>query len=273
MDRLTDFSSKRPLICAALHLPPTPGSHHPDTQPLEALIEHALRNARRAVLAGVPALYFQDLGDYPWAPAVQTHTIATMSVVGAALRREFPDLFLGVACMAHGAEAPLAIAQAIGAQFVRLKVYVGAMVKSEGLLEGCAYEAVTYRAQIQAENIAILADVYDRTGQPLGPLPLPEAARFAATFGRADGLILTGHSFSESLQMLEEVRGADVGVPLILGGGVKTANVGEALAHAEGVIVSTSFKPTGVWTETGIAEEWDEGQITGFMEAVNQAAH
>ena len=271
MASLADFSSQKPLICAALHLPPTPGSGHPDAQPMEALIDHTLRNAGRAMRAGVPALYFQDLGDTPWAPAVQTHTIATMSVVGAALRKEFPDLFLGVACMAHGAEAPLAIAQAVGAQFVRLKVYVGAMVKSEGLLEGCAYEAVTYRSQIQAENIAILADVYDRTGQPLGALSLPEAARFAATFGRADGLILTGHSFSESLQMVEEVRAADLSVPLLLGGGVKTENVGEALAYADGAIVSTSFKPTGAWTKSGIAEEWDEGQIAAFMAAVNQA--
>jgi membrane complex biogenesis BtpA family protein len=239
---------------------------------MEVIIEHALRNAGCAVRAGVPALYFQDLGDSPWASSIQTHTIATMSVVGAALRREFPDLYLGVACMAHGAEAPLAIAQAVGAQFVRLKVYVGAMVKSEGLLEGLAYDAVTYRARLGAEHIAILADVYDRTGQPLGPLPLPEAARFAATFGRAAGLILTGSSFSESLQMLEEVRAADLGVPLLLGGGVKTENVGEALPLADGAIVSTSFKPTGAWTESGIGEEWDERLIAAFMAAVNQAA-
>ena len=71
--------------------------------------------------------------------------------------------------------------------------------------------------------------------------------------------------------MLKEVRGADLGVPLLLGGGVKTENVGEALALADGAIVSTSFKPTGTWTESGIAEEWDEGLITAFMAAVNQA--
>jgi len=33
-----------------------------------------------------------------------------------------------------------------GAQFVRLKVYVGAMVKAEGILEGLAYAAIQYRA-------------------------------------------------------------------------------------------------------------------------------
>jgi hypothetical protein len=69
------------------------------------------------------------------------------------------------------------------------------MVKAEGILQGCAYEAIQYRAQIGAQDVAILADVYDRTGEPLGRMPLVEEARQAATFGRADGLILTGRSF------------------------------------------------------------------------------
>ena len=165
-----------PGVIGAFHLPPLMGSQHPSAQPISVAVDHALRNIEKAVKAGVPAIYLQDLGDTPIATSIQPHTAAALAVVGAAVRREFPDLALGICMMSHGCKEPLAIAQAIGAQFVRLKVYVGAMVKAEGLLEGLAYEAIQYRAHLHANDIQIFADVYDRTGKPMGRMPLEEEA-------------------------------------------------------------------------------------------------
>lgn len=262
------FKAGRPAIIAALHLPPLPASGHPAAQPIEKIMEICLNNAGKAVKAGVPALYIQDLGDFPWAPEPQPHTVSVLSVVGAAIRREFPGLALGVCMMSHAPRETLAIAQAIGAQFVRLKVYAGAMIKAEGLVEGCAYEAIQYRSQIGADEIQILADVYDRSGQPLAPLPLVEAARQAAVFGRADGLILTGKSFEESLDMLSEVKGANFEAPLLIGGGAKPENIGQALKFADGAIVSSAFKSAGGWTREAMLAEWELDRIQSFMKAV-----
>lgn len=252
-------------VIAALHLLPFRASANRDARSIDEITDHALRNTRSAVNAGVQALYLQDLGDYPVAPHIGPHTVAGITAVGAALRREFPDLILGVCLMGHGAREPLAIAQAMGAKFVRLKVYVGAMVKAEGLLQGCAYEAIQYRAQIGAEDIAILADVYDRTGEPLGRMPLAEEARQAATFGRADGLILTGRSLDESEQMLAEVRDAKIDVPLLLGGGATSVTLARIRSLANGVVVSTAFKRVGGWTRESLAADWDEAKIAEFM--------
>lgn len=268
VNNLESFNADNPLVIAALHLPPFRPSGHPAAKSLDEIIEFALRNTRYVVEAGIPAVYIQDIGDYPWAPTVQPHTIAMMSVVGAAIRREFPDLFLGVCLMSHGGREPLAIAQAIDAQFVRLKVYIGAMVKSEGIVQGCAYEAVTYRSQIGADPIAILADIYDRSGEALGRLPLSEAANYAAVFGRADGLVLTGHSFTESLEMLAEVRAARLGVPLLLGGSATPENICQALEAADGVIVSTALKPVGEWSHAGLASDWDPARCRAIMDAI-----
>jgi uncharacterized protein len=264
------FIHKQPLIIAALHLAPLPGSQHPNAQPIQAVIDLARRNAEKAVRAGVPALYIQDVADEPVARSIQPYTIASMAVIGAALRREFPDLALGVCMMSHGAREPIAAAQAMGAQFVRIKVYVGVMVKAEGLLEGLAYEAVQYRAQIGAQDIAILADVYDRTGQPLGRIPLTDEARQAAVFGRADGLVLTGASLDESLEMLASVRKADLDVPLLLGGGATAENIERVLQTADGAIVSSTFKAESGWTRSSLLAEWDEGRIRSFMEKASR---
>jgi membrane complex biogenesis BtpA family protein len=257
----------QPKIIAALHLPPFPGSGHPDAQSLPAIREFALRNTAAAVRAGVRGLYLQDLGDHPVARPIPEHITAGVAAVGAALRAEFPDLYLGICLMGHGAREPLAIAQAIEAQFVRLKVYVGAMIKAEGLLQGCSAEAVQYRRQIGAEDIAIFADVYDRTGEPLGRLPLAEEARQAAVFGRADALVLTGRSFQESLDMVAEVRQAKLSKPVFFGGGVDAANVKTALQAADGAIVSSAFKSISGFTRESMKADWDEGRIKAFMQA------
>lgn len=256
-----------PKVIAALHLPPFPGSNHPDRRSLAEIREYTLRNVDAAVKAGVTGLYLQDLGDHPVAPGVPTHSLAGLTAIGAIVREAFPELTLGVCFMSHGAREPLAAAQAIGAQFVRLKVYVGVMVKAEGLLQGCAYEAIQYRAQIGAEDVAILADIYDRTGAPLGPMPLLEEARSAVTFGRADGLVLTGLSFDESISMLREVRQGNLPVPLCIGGGVNEKNVGQALQVADTVIVSTAFKPVGGWTRESLQADWAPAKMNAFMRA------
>ncbi len=261
---------KIPIIIAALHLPPSIALNRPDSVPMDEVVEYTLQNVEKAVKAGVLALYFQDLGDLPYAPEIQPHTIAYMSVVGAAIRREFPDLTLGLCMMNHGAREPLAVAQAIGAQFVRIKVYTGAMVKAEGILHGCAYEAITYRTQIGADDIAILADVYDRSGVPLGVKPLVDAARDAFIYSRADGLILTGSSFDNSIEMLKEVREADLGVPMLIGGSANADNIQEALKYCDGAIVSSSFKPVGGWTKESMRMEWDYDRIVQFVQAAKK---
>ena len=261
------FSTDRPTVIAALHLPPSPAARRTESLPMKKIIDFALRNTEKAVKAGIPALYIQDLGDIPIAPQAQPHSVAFLSVVGATLRDAFPNLALGVGMLSHAAREPLAVAQAIQAQFVRIKVFTGAMVKAEGILQGCAYEAIRYRTEIGAENIAILADVHDRTGKPLGEMPLKEAAHFTAVHSRADALVLTGFSFAESLEMLEQVRIANLDVPLLLGGGADAKNISQALQYADGVIVSSSFKPVGGFTHEGMLTEWDYERIQQFMQA------
>jgi membrane complex biogenesis BtpA family protein len=262
-----------PLVIGAVHLPPMPGSGHPQAVSVQQALAHAIRQAGMAVRCGVPAIYLQDLGDVPQAPQVEAHTIANLSMITAEIRRQYPVLLIGICLMSHAAQPPLAIAQAANAHFVRLKVYVGTMVKAEGVLNGCAYEAIQYRARLGAQDIAILADVYDRTGQPLGRMPLVEQARQAVVFGRADGLILTGATLDESLAMLTEVRQANLDVPLLLGGSASLEHLAAILDVADGIIVSSTFKKKGVFDRQGSLEEWDEARVQVFMQAVRTAAH
>ena len=115
-------------------------------------MRHALMQADLAYDAGVRAWMVQDTRDTPLGSAIAPETIALMTLVGAALRKKFPTVPLGLCLMGHGARAPIAIAHAIDAQFVRLKVYVGAMMKMEGLLSGCAHEAQATRKALKGRK-------------------------------------------------------------------------------------------------------------------------
>ena len=244
-----------PRIIAALHLLPAEQCRRAKTYTQNQIVDHALRHAQIAYDGGVRAAYLQDVHDTPVAPTILPHTIANVTAVGNAIRQAFPDFQLGVCLMQHGAKEPLQIAQAIGAAFVRIKVYMGVMVKAEGIITGCAHEAIEYRHQIGADHIRIFADVYDRVGVPLAPLPLPEACRQAVMFGQADGLVLTGMNVDDSVAMFDQIAPLKLGVPLILGGSA-TAQSLPRFPHADHAIVHGAFIQKGLPDQGGLPVDW-----------------
>lgn len=258
---MTTDSARFPRVIAALHLLPSRESFRPDFYPLNKIIEHALLHAQIAYDGGVRGFYFQDVNDTPLSLHIAEHTVSHMTAVGKELRRAFPDVALGVSLMQHGAKEPLEIAHAVGAQFVRIKVYVGAMVKAEGILTGCAYEAIRTRHHLNAEHIKILADVYDRLGEPVANVPLPEMCRQAVEFGRADGLILTGRTPEQSICMFDEVLPLKLNVPLVLGGGVSVQAMKFFVNRANHFIVHAAFIRRGIPAQNGVPVEWDVERV------------
>ena len=85
-----------------------------------------------------------------------------------------------------------AVASAAGADFVRIKVYVGAMMTPFGMETAQAFAAIRARNACDAGNVAIFADVHDRTGNPIASGGFAEDVEFAVRLGGADGLVLDG---------------------------------------------------------------------------------
>ncbi|TQI80899.1 hypothetical protein FHU10_4204 [Serratia fonticola] len=223
-----------------IHIPPFPTSFRRPKGSFEELLDYCERCARRLEEAGFDALLLQNVGDEPTHLAAPPETVAYMTLVGDRVRKAV-SLPLGISLLNHDGKSPLAIAKAIGADFVRLKTYVGVMVKMTGLLNGCYYEAVKYRREIQAENIALFADIFDREGQPLGAVDLVEMAHFAEYSCMADALILTGRSKEETSQMLQAVA-EKVSLPLIVGGGVNAGSAGILKSLCKGFIIGAAVK-------------------------------
>lgn len=256
MSNLFDLN---PLVIAALHLPELGPGHKPLS--MGWLEDYVLQNLAVFAAGGVPAVILQEETLNPG--LARPENIAVLTALARMARYEYHDMQLGIIVQAHDPLAPIAIAHASGATFVRIKVFVGAMLKAEGLQQGCGIAARDYRAMLGREDIQILADVHDRTGYSVSAEPIEVAADWAARSG-ADGLILTGFSHEESMQYLKSVRKAGIEKPLLLGGGADEENVGEVMKLADGVIVSTALKRKDCAPDDLVL--WDLDGVRRFMD-------
>lgn len=251
---------KEPFITTAIWFPYY-GRNNPSVSVAE-IEEYAIANTRVFIEGGLTKVMIQDenLNVGPAYP----ETIATMSSVGRLLKREFPQLELGVIVQAHDPYAPIAIASACGADFVRIKVFSGARQKSEGIRQGIGIDAKNYRTMINS-NVKILADCHDRESFPVSDVPIEVTAGWAERSG-ADALVLTGMNYSETLDYLRRVGESDVQLPLICGGSVNENNIGEILSLADGAVVSSSFQFDDR-QQHGLLR-WDVEKVKRFMNIV-----
>jgi hypothetical protein len=235
------FELRAATLIGMLHLPALPGSALHDGTPLGTIERQAVVEAEALAGSGFDALLLQNTGDGPPGKDADVATVAQMAAIGQAVSRAVP-LPIGVNILKNGVETAFAVAAAIGARFVRIKVYVGAAVGSEGIVEGGAQRALAERRRLGLDHVAILADVLDRTSRPLVDLPLTEAADWALRHGHAQALVITGRDVDETFAMLAELREAGVEAPLIVGGGGTAENVADLLQRADGVIVGAALK-------------------------------
>ncbi len=249
-------------VIAALQLPPFDSNRGRSITWYEDFL---LSNARVFSEGGIRAIKIQDETRERDRAAPQT--VARMSALGRAFRKEFPELQLGIIVQAHDGIAPLAIADAADAHFVRLKVFVGAAINAEGTRNALCVEATRYRRNIGRPDIRIYADVHDRTCVPVTPVSNETAALWAESMG-ADGVVITGSNFPETIGRVAAARAAGIKCPILIGGGVNADNIAGALAAADAVVVSTSLLRDGAACDD--FDLWDKDKIRRLMDAAQR---
>ncbi len=255
-DKLKALTGVKKPIIGMIHALPTPGSPRARSCSIDALIEHGLAEAGRLKQGGVDALLIENAGDVPFRRPenIGLETVSAMSVLGRAVVDEF-DLPVGFNIVANAAKASLACAKAAGAGFIRVNQWANAYVANEGLIEGAAAEALRYRAWIDAEAIAIMADVHVKHGAHaiVADRSVIEQARDVAFF-QADIAVATGLRTGHATDVGEIALIREGGqLPTIAGSGVTPENAAEILAHADGAIVGVSLKNDGtMWDNTNV---------------------
>jgi len=245
----TIFRAKIPLI-GNLHLPPLVGTPRYRGESMTAIVDRALRDADAFMNGGMDGIIIENHGDIPFLKPneIGPEIIAAMSaiatrVVGAV------DVPVGINLLANAAIGGLAIAKASGARFIRVNQWVNAYIANEGLVEGESARALRYRKQIEAEDVAIFADVHVKHGSHaiVGDRPVSEQAS-DVEFYDADVTIASGNRTGDAVPE-EEIRSirSGTGLPVIAGSGITVANAATILPLLDGAIVGSSLKVGGVW--------------------------
>jgi len=266
MSELVSFirSGKKPVI-GMVQLGPLPGSSRYQGGRIDGILDDALKEAQTLSSGGFDVLMVQNLGDLPVNGRTTSAQVAWMTRIAVEIRSRFAGP-VGLNLLENDAEAMFAVASAAGADFVRIKVYVGAMMTPFGVESGQAFAAIRARNACDAQDIAIFADVHDRTGAPIASGGFAEDAEHAIRLGGADGLVLTGKNYEETLAFIDVARKRIGAVPILVGGGVDAKTFAEVARVADGAIVSSSLKDSN-----DAFGKIAPAKVQAFMEEVRRA--
>lgn len=224
----------RPLV-GMIHLPPLPGAANDDGLGIDELTQRAANDATILAEEGYDAILLQNANDHPPTVRIGPAALAAYACVARDVRASC-SLPIGVSVLKQDVRASFAIANASQAAFVRFKGYVGVEVGPEGLLQGCAADAMRERRALGLDGVEIWADAVQPTSRPIGAVSVTDLARWCVEFGEADRVIVTADDVATSMELLPALRDA-VDRPLILGGGTTPANLGSAMQAWDGVII------------------------------------
>ncbi len=226
-------------IIGVVHLPSLPGS--PNHVSLDFVFERALEDARALAEGGVDAIIVENYGDKPFLRSVGEETVACMSVIAWEIRKE-TGLPLGINVLRNDAKAAIAIAKAVGADFVRVNQFFYASLSPEGLLEGNAGEVLRFKRAIEC-NAMIFADVCVKHAHHF--VSLEEYVENAERC-LVDALIVTGMSTGREVDIGDLRRVKELAnMPVLVGSGVTPENLPKIAKFCDGVIVGTYFKRRG----------------------------
>ena len=230
-------------LVGMLHLPPLPGIPNHRGTPLSKIVDQAVGDAEVLAAAGFTHLLLQNANDVPAQTTVAPSTIAIMTRIATEVAAA-TSLPLGINVAHNDGPGALAIAYAVGAAFIRVKLLTGAAVGPDGIMHGCGLATAELRARLDAD-VAVWADVNEATSRPLAAgTDDVWAAVEAVKFGGADALVVTKDDGVEhALEAIDQIRRAVPGVPLLVGGRVSPATIAATRAGADGAIIGSALKP------------------------------
>lgn len=256
------FKTDKPVI-GMIHVGALPGTAASQLS-LSAIESQAAREAAIYRKAGVHGIMIENMHDTPYLKGtVGPEIVAAMTRVALAVR-DAAQMPCGVQILAAANREALAVAFAAGLDFIRAEGFVFAHVADEGIIESCAADLLRYRRQIGAEHVKVWADVKKKHSAHAitADVGIGETAH-AVEFMRGDAVIVTGSVTGDAPHPADVAEARrKTRLPVYLGSGVTSSNLGGFLPAADGFIVGSEFKERGHWSAPV-----DSSRVRAFMKA------
>ena len=249
------------FIIGAVHFPALLG--YDEFPGLEIAYKNAVTDIQAFEQGGANAIIIENNYDLPHTETVSASIVASLSMLATQLK-ETTNLPMGISVLWNDYEAALSIAKLADLDFVRVPVFVDSVKTDYGIITGNPEKVTTYRKKIDAEDVAIFADIHVKHAEIVSDYTLLESAQKAAQHG-ANGLIITGQ-WTGDAPMLEDfklLQDGGIELPLIVGSGLNHENATELMNTADGAIVSTALKESG--------NEDHEINVKGYASRISEA--
>lgn len=257
------FPQSRPII-GCIHLLPLPGAPAYDGA-FQKVISTAIEEARIFQETGVHGIIIENFRDFPFYPdRLPAESIAAMTAVSLRVREVF-ERPIGINALRNDAHSALAIAGAIGGQFIRVNIHTGAALTDQGIIEGKAYETLRLRTALKTK-VQIFADVDVKHAAPLAKRSIEMEAADTLQRGMADAVIVSGDHTGGVTQTDTLVRvKQSTESPILIGSGITLENLQNYMNLADGFIIGSYFKKDG--NAMNIVEK---NRVTAIMQKWNE---
>lgn len=259
------FGVEKPIIAMA-HLPALPGTPRYDpTLDMDGVVARVRKDVQVLLDGGVDAILFCNEDDRPYSFRMGMEAVAVMTRVVTELRptdRPFGIDFL------WDPQAPLAVAKATGAAFIR-EVVTGVYESDMGVWAPDAAAVYRYRHQIDADAVRIMDNIMPEFASALGTRSVAQRAKSAVVSSLVDAILIAGPmaGTEPDLALVREAKeGVGDAVPVLVNTGTRADNIAKFLSVSDGAIVGSSLKVNGyTWNPV------DPERVRAFMAAVRTA--
>lgn len=232
--------SKKKFVIGMIHLPPLPGTSTGKNAVFSDLKQFALKELEALQLGGVDGVIVENYWDFPYYPEqVDTITVAAMASL-AGLIVDKAEVPVGINVLFNDYNAELAIARAVNAAFIRAEVFIDPAVSETGIIPASSARMVRERAALNADDVAIFADIQGKNTEAIWKRDITESAIDAETRGLADAIIVTGMGTGKptSVENIRRVK-RNISLPLLVGSGVNPSTLPALFNVCNGVIVGS----------------------------------
>lgn len=223
-----------------VHLPPVSKCRYGTYSDIRALVDQAVSDAYVLQECGFDSVMVQNGKDVCRKYESDNFTVAMISEVCGEIRSKL-SVPIGINVLKNDVTTALSAAKITDLQFVRCKVYVGAAVSGEGIIEGCAERAISYRDEIGADDIEIWSETYDLSSRPIHQLSFEDTVKWCKKM-HSDSYIVCGHTHDDTLAYCGAARKIVGNAKVIIGGGVNLKNLEQSIGACDGFIVGSAVE-------------------------------
>lgn len=261
------FKKEKNIIIGAIHFAPLLG--YPDYPGFEITLNNALKDLIAFEEGGADGVIIENNYDIPHKIFVDKETVGLMTQLGREIKSK-TKIPVGISVLWNDYKSALTIAKNIGAQFIRVPVFVDNVHTSYGDVFAKPEAVLEYRKKIGAEDVALFTDIHVKHAELLDKKTIEESAIEAIKFG-SDALIITGKWTGDApnIDELKKVRDSIGNFTVLIGSGADSNNIKKLLNYANGAIVSTSLKEGKVKDKEVNVKMWgqriDKKKVTELL--------